>query len=797
MKRVLSYRISVAFLYPIILTVFTVLMLITVKDTFVEHSNNMEKMEKNTEELLNIASAAAADAFWSYNNITIEDLGDRLSEYDEIASIKLIDEENNVVYEKVKDTAPYKENYLIPMSERKIYKKDRLIGRIQLVYTNYYLEQETKQSIAYGFKKTITIIAIIWIIIVFTSRNITLSIEKIAYGVKVFSEGNIVDRIHIKSNLELKKLADRINKMFDTIVESRVKLLENYNTLQEKEEALRITEERYRYAVEGSNDAIWDWNLITSEFFVSKRGSHMVGLTEDDEINLDTWMDRVLPTDREDFERFLHHFHNINDNYGQLQFRMIGDNGTTRWLHCRGKGIYDQDARLIRVSGFFTDITERIESEESINRLAYYDVLTGLPNRAMLYKEMTHQFVQSENMSTSTALLYMDIDDFKTINDIKGHQVGDKVLVKIAKDLISEINCDAIARIGGDEFVIICRDCDENGARKVAYNIINVVSRPLTIDGSEFNISCSIGITIYPKDGTDIDEILMNADNAMYLAKDHGKNQFEFYEQSMKDALVRKIERQNEIRRGISNKEFILYYQPKVDLVTGYILGVEALVRWNHPTRGLLLPGEFIGIAEESGLIIPLGEAILETACEQSKKWEQEGIKDLTIAVNMSGKQFKKKEILQDVTRILEQTCMRPELLIIEITESIAMEDVNRTICLMNSLKEKGIKFSLDDFGTGYSSLNYLITLPIDNVKIDKQFVQNLNKHNFEEVVVKAIIEIAHSIGLSIVAEGIEEKEQQDALISLGCDQGQGYYYSRPISQEDIKGLLIKRYMRS
>ncbi len=795
MKRLLSYKISVAFLFPIILTVFTVLMLITVGDAFSEESKNREKIKKSTEDLLNIASAAASDAFWSYNDITLMELGDRLAEYDEIASVKLIDEEDNVIYENVKKTEPYKETYLNPMGERKIYRKDKLIGKIQLIYTSFYLNQETKEAMIDGFKETIIIIAIIWVIIILASRNITVSIERIAYGVKAFSEGNAQMRIHIKENLEIKKLADRINTMFDIIVESRVKLLESYNTLQKQEEELRITEERFRYAVEGSNDAIWDWNLISSEFFVSMRGVHMVGLSENCNMTLDTWIECIHPSDLEDFKEFLQRFHDTHDNYSQIQFRVVNNMDEIRWLHCKGKGIYNQDSKLIRVSGFFTDVTDRIKSEEAINRLAYHDVLTGLPNRAMLYERLNHLFTTQEEKNSSTALLYMDIDNFKAINDTKGHLVGDKVLVKISQELVKSIDCDAIARIGGDEFVIICKNCDEEGASVVASNIINIVSKPQIINDTEFNISCSIGITMYPKDGTDIDKILMNADNAMYLAKERGKGQYEFYVQSMNDILVKKIEMQNEMRRGILNREFILYYQPKVDIVTGYINGVEALVRWKHPTRGILYPNEFIGIAEESDLIIPLSQVILETACEQSSIWEKEGIKDLSIAVNMSGKQFKKKGMEQDIIQVLEKTGMRPELLVIEITESIALEDVQRTVHLMNSLKERGIKFSLDDFGTGYSSLNYLITLPIDHVKIDKHFIQRINKHNFEEVVVKAVIEIGHSMGLSIVAEGIEEKEQLDALKHLNADQGQGYYYSRPIPKDDINKLLLNRYM--
>ena len=782
-------KFSTAFLLPIILTVSIVLMLLTIFDAFVEKSQMIDELNKKAESMLNISSASAADAFWNYNDISLKKIGDTLSENKEVAEIRLIDEENNVVYETQKITKVYDQAYLYPEFEKKIMRDEIKIGEIQLVFTTYYLNKEITKTIIRGFVRTIFINMIIVFIIILLSRNITTAIDKIDEGVKAFSNGDAKNRIQLKNRHEIRRLADRINSMLDIIVESRIKLSENYQVLKKQEEELRITEERYRYAVEGSNDAIWDWNLVTKQYYVSVRGLQMVGLSERDTMNLATLISFIHPQDRSHFKGFLKGFYSNSTRYGQVQIRVIGSKGEIRWIFCRGKGILNQEGKLIRVSGFYTDITERITAEEAINRLAYYDVLTGLPNRSMLFERLNNLFDEQIQTNYSAALLYIDLDNFKVINDTKGHATGDSVLVKIAEGLVTTLACDAIARIGGDEFVIIHKNCNEMGASELANETMNIINKTWNIEGYEFNISCSIGIAIYPQDGADINKLLMNADSAMYQAKEQGKNQFKFYDQRTNDIMVNKIEMQNDMRQGIINHEFVLYYQPQVDYRVR-ISAVEALVRWQHPVKGLLPPVEFIGIAEDTGLIIPLGEQILRAACQQSVRWENAGLRDISVAVNFSAKQINKKDIIHDIYRILKETGMRPELLDIEITESIAMENLENTIMIMNSLKEIGIKFSLDDFGTGYSSLNYLNNLPIDHLKIDKKFVQNMNQDNFEEVVVKAIIEIAHNMNLIVIAEGIETMDQYEIVMKFKGDRAQGYFFSRPVPSIELEGMM-------
>lgn len=787
-------KLSTSFLLPVLFTIFLTLMMTTIYDAYTSNNRLLNELEEKAAGLLDISSASASDAFWSYNNNSLREIADSLLQYKEITEVTVLDEDGRLIYRVGKSQNINKESYRLLHLTKSVYKDGPRIGEFHVEVTTYYLAEEIKNDIISGFIQTIIIIFIIFIIILLLSRNITDSIDRINESVTAFSEGDTESRISIKNRHEISALSSKINTMFDTIVEGSKKLSENYLALQNKEEALRITEERFRYAVEGSNDAIWDWNLLTGEYYVSSRGAKIIGLTGNEIIDLSTWMSFIHPQDIPQFQYFLDGFMHQPDSYRQLEFRVTGSNGEIRWLFCRGKGILNQEKQPIRVSGFYTDITERIKAEEAINRLAYYDVLTGLPNRALLLNHLKKLFIDQKSSSHSGALLFMDLDDFKTINDTKGHAVGDQILVEVAKELNAGIKCDIIARFGGDEFVILLTDCDASHAGRVSEEIIDLIKTPRIINDHEFTLSCSIGIAFFPEDGTDIDNLLMKADSAMYQAKEQGKDQFKFFEQSMNDQMVERLQLQKEIRQGIINKEFILHYQPQVDLKTGRVIGVEALVRWNHPSRGLLSPMYFIELAEETGLIIPLGEYILKIACRQSVAWEQEGHRNIIMSVNMSARQFIKKTLVKDILKIIKETNMRPELLNLEITETLAMENLESSVKVMKRLRAKGIAFSLDDFGTGYSSLTYLKNMHINYLKIDKHFVQNIHDKNFEEVLIKAIIEIAHSMNLIVVAEGIETIEQIEALKNYNCDQAQGFYFCKPLPSGEVE-KTFSRYL--
>ncbi len=783
-------RLSTAYIFPILTVIFVIPILLTLFNAYQNKARLSAELDNSAEQLMNMAVASATDALWTYNEDSLIQVCDAIAEYKTVAMVNILDENNSVIYGVNKRGNEYAASQLYPMITRSVMYDGTKIGEIHIVDTAYYLHKKVREKILSGFLETIVISFIIWLIVYFFTRNITAAIDNIDSGVKAFAEGDRDVRIYVNDNHEIRRLADRINIMFQRIVASDIMLHENYLKLQNKEEALKVSEERYRYAVEGSNDAIWDWNLETNEYYVSARGAEILGEADNKVLDLETWISYIHETDKYSYEHFLHSFECDPDSYQEIQFRVIDSKGDVRWLFCRGKGILNKKKKLLRVSGFYTDITERIRAEEAIQHLAYNDTLTGLPNRAMLYEQCDKIFAEERFPLQNGAIIFMDLDDFKTINDTKGHTFGDQVLINLAAELKGKIKYDAIARIGGDEFIFILEDCDIRLVNKTAKEIVSLVHAPRTVKDYEFVLSCSVGIAMFPEDGTEIETLLMKADSAMYQAKVEGKNRYKFYEQSINDEMVKKIKLQNEIRQGIINKEFVVYYQPQVNIATEKINGVEALVRWQHPKRGLVMPGDFIDLAEETGLIIPLGEYVLRTACRQSMEWERAGLTGIMMSVNISVKQINSLNIVQDILDIIDEVQMVPEHLILEITESVAMENISKTVDIMNRLREEGITFSLDDFGTGYSSLNYLKNIPINHLKIDKQFVQSLQRQTFEEVVVKSIIEIAHRMELTVVAEGIETLEQKEALASYYCDMAQGYYYSRPIPIQEMEALL-------
>lgn len=789
-------KLSTAFLMPILLTILSMMLILTIFDAIQSKHRLINELAARGEEQMDIAAASALEAFWSYNDTSLKNIGETLFNYEEVARISLFDEQGTVVYQKIKDDPAYDLEHLHPAFSRIIYKDGQRIGEMDLVLTHYFVEKEVREDIVLGIIRTMVIVFVMSGVILLLTRKLTTSIDLIAEGVKAFSKGDVNNRIQINSRHEIGELSQRLNRLFDSILESRKQLTYNYQNLQVKEEALRVSEERYRYAVEGSNDIVWDWNVDTDDFFISQRGRQLAGISEKERLTSKSWTVFIHPQDQVQFEHFLYGCRHKPTVYAQIQYRLIGSKGEVRWLFCRGKGIQDGEGKLLRISGFCTDITDRIKAEESIDKLAYYDVLTGLPNRAMLFGRLDKMFINSDSNGYG-ALFYLDLDDFKTINDTKGHAVGDKLLVSIAEAFVKEIDCEAISRVGGDEFVFIHKDCDDVKAGAMADQLSRIVKTPWTIGQEVYNMTCSIGIALFPMDGNNIETLLMNADSAVFQAKAAGKDHFAFYEKSINDEMVKKVELQNEIRQGIANQEFILHYQPQICLRTEKIIGVEALVRWQHPQKGLIPPIVFIPIAEESGLIVPLGEVVMMAACKQSVELEVSGYKDITMAVNISAKQFSRKNLYEDVLRIVKATGMSPRLLDLEITESVAIENLDNTLQLINRLKDHGVRFSLDDFGTGYSSLNYLKNLPINHLKIDKHFVQNVAEGGFEEVVVKAIIDIAHSMDLVIIAEGIEEKQQLDILKGYGCDLAQGYYYSRPIPAVELYALLEKEKNRN
>ena len=432
------------------------------------------------------------------------------------------------------------------------------------------------------------------------------------------------------------------------------------------------------------------------------------------------------------------------------------------------------------------DVTERKKSEEKIKQLAFYDSLTGLPNRNMLDYKFNKLLDSSKVKKQNVGVMFLDLDRFKIINDTMGHTFGDIILQQFSKRLVQHVHKDdMICRYGGDEFIILLNDTNQIEATKVAQSIIDEFSYPFIINEQKFFLSTSIGISLYSEDRDDLETLIKCADIAMFVAKQKGKNNYKFYISGQSNDISKKMYLENELRQALENNEFILYYQPQFNLHTGKIVGMEALIRWKHPELGLISPDEFIPLAEETGLIIPIGEWVIKTACKQNKSWQESGLPSIYIAVNISAYQFQQNNFVENIKKVLKETKLDPQYLELEMTESI-MQNIEQLTVVLNELKNIGIQLSLDDFGTGYSSLNVLRRLPIDTLKIDKSFVDDIISDVNTAPIVKTIIDMGRNLKLNVIAEGIENKEQVDFLKQNKCNVGQGYFFSRPLPAEDI-----------
>ncbi|CAH0345353.1 GGDEF and EAL domain-containing protein [Bacillus sp. CECT 9360] len=549
--------------------------------------------------------------------------------------------------------------------------------------------------------------------------------------------------------------------------------------------ARKESEERYRTLVEMSPDIIAVYSRGEIDY-INESGFKLFGASNSDElmgepigkIIPDTILKQINKSDvtfEDNFERKM-----------RFEFQGVRLDGKNFDMEMTVMPIFYEGRVARQIVG--RDISKRKKAEATIKYMAFYDALTGLPNRNMFKMHLSDVLSLQENQML--AVMFLDLDRFKIINDTKGHMIGDRILKEVAKKLGKALLNDGIvSRQGGDEFIILLENMDKEKVAKVAQRILGEFSFPFEVDSQEFFISPSIGISLYPRDGLDEETLIQHADTAMYLAKDRGKNNYQFYNSGLKGLSSHKMELENGLRKALEQDQLILHYQPQVDLETGEIAGMEALVRWIDPERGLVPPAEFIPLAEETGLIIPLGKWVLKRACKQNKAWQKLGFKSVPIAVNISVRQIQEDDFVDLVMQVLNETGMDARYLELEITESI-MQDMERSTEILNELKNLGVKISIDDFGKGYSSLSYLKHLPIDNIKIDKSFVDDIIEHSSQGAMVKTIIDMGHNFQFTVIAEGIESPEQVAFLKRNECKIGQGYYFSKPLSEQQMEDLL-------
>jgi diguanylate cyclase (GGDEF)-like protein/PAS domain S-box-containing protein len=564
------------------------------------------------------------------------------------------------------------------------------------------------------------------------------------------------------------------------------------------EKALRESEERYSLAVRGANDGLWDWDLQTNQVYYSPRWKSMLGWAEDKVGHSpNEWLDRVHPDDLPQLQADLASHLNRQSAPFESEYRIRHCDDSFRWMLCRGLAAWNDEGKAFRMAGSQTDITRRKIAEEKLAHDALHDPLTGLPNRVLFMDRLAHAVKRTRRaVSNQSAVLFLDLDRFKWINDSLGHGIGDQILAAIGQRLESCIRPgDTVARFGGDEFTILLDGVlNLDDATRIAERVQVELQKPFPVGGHDISISASIGIAdcsvespaAIPKRP---DEILRDADTAMYRAKSMGRARQEVFDNSMHAHAVARLQMVEGLRRALERQEFRVHYQPIFSLRTGAVTTVEALLRWQHPERGLILPGEFIPIAEETGLIVPIGEWVFRTACAQAVSWHAAGYPHLEMAVNCSARQFQEPHLATMIGRILRETGLPAPKLQIEITESTAMNDgtSNRALGELNAM---GVQISLDDFGDGYSALANLKHLPLSILKIDQSLMRGIALDPGDAAIATAIIALARSLNLRAIAEGVETQEEQEFLTSRQCDEVQGFLFSRPVLAEKITELL-------
>ena len=585
-----------------------------------------------------------------------------------------------------------------------------------------------------------------------------------------------------------------------TILSHRVRyMLRGSRTL----DALLRSESRLGLAQRIAKIGNWEWQPRTGQFSASAELCRLMGIRlQDFGGTLDAFLQAVDADDRERVEQALKRI--LTDRTPcDIDHRIMLPNGSDFIVNLQAEAVFDDQLKSLTIVGTAQDISERKRSEREIHRLAYYDSLTGLPNRVLFKDRVTQAIAHAHRYQYHLALLFLDLDRFKVINDTLGHNVGDMLLKNVADRLAESVrHSDSIgrsandlghelARLGGDEFTVLLTNLrDVQDASKVARRILEALARPFAVSGHEIFVTVSVGIAIFPADGESVDVLLKNSDTAMYHAKEQGRNNVQYYSNAMNAAANERLRLEGEVRHATEREEFVVYYQPQIDLRSGRIIGAEALVRWQHPQRGLLPPAEFLQAASDTGMIRAIDEWMLRTACRQNRTWQQRGLAVPRVSINVSHSLFHGTTLLKAVEDTLAETGLTPDRLELELTESIAMRNVDTSITVLQQLKTMGVQLAIDDFGTGYSSLSYLQRLPVNRVKIDQSFVRELLSLVQPVPIVRAIIAMAHSLQLEVLAEGVEDDRQRSMLMAEGCDQAQGYLFGRPMPAAELERLL-------
>jgi len=559
--------------------------------------------------------------------------------------------------------------------------------------------------------------------------------------------------------------------------------------LQLRNQELLTSEERFRDLVENISEVIFTLDKDGRVTYVSPVVEQIAGFSPAEVVGRSI-AGFIHPHDLSSIESSQAMVSGILE---PSEFRILTKTGETRWVRTSSRPILDGD-RVVGLRAVLVDITDRKQAENQARYVAYHDELTGLPNRRLLGDRLTMALAQRRRDNRPLAIMFLDLDHFKLVNDTVGHAMGDQLLQRVAERLTSIIReGDTVARLGGDEFTVLQPEVSGvKDACEIAERILERFRMPWVLAGHEFHATASIGLAMYPQDGEDAETLLRNADTAMYRAKDQGRDNFQLFVSAMNVDVRRRVTLESELRHALSHGELAVFYQPQVDADTRQIVGMEALARWQHPERGILHAAEFIPLAEETGLTVPLGEWVLRTACAQNKAFQEAGLPPVRVAVNLSSRQFQDPRLADMVAQVLKETGLDAQYLDLEITEGTAMRDIEFTIKMLSELRGMGVHISIDDFGTGYSSLAYMRTLPVDSVKIDRSFVSDAPVNPQDAAILSAIVALARTLNLRVVAEGIETAEQLAVVKERKCHEAQGYLFSEAVPAQAMERLLAK-----
>ncbi len=535
------------------------------------------------------------------------------------------------------------------------------------------------------------------------------------------------------------------------------------------------------------NDAHWTMEFV-SDGCVALTGYHPEDLVGNCTLG---YNDVIVPEDRARVRESTTLPDQAPGRYA-IEYRIRRADGTIRIVGERGTPVLDQHGAVVAYEGFIEDITERSGYRMRIEQQANYDALTGLANRRLLNDRLSQAILRAERDRSRIAVAFIDLDQFKIINDTFGHELGDNMLRSMAERLTGCVRqSDTVARQGGDEFVLLLTGHqDSEELLGVIQRVHAAIDKPWQAGRREFHVTCSVGVAVYPNDGRSAEVLLRNADVAMYKAKSNGRNNFQFFTAELNRMMVERVAIEHRLRNALSRKQLLLHYQPRVDVSSGRVVGAEALLRWRLPRQGVISPARFISVAEETGLIVPIGKWVLQAACQQAMAWQVVGLPPLVMSVNVSPRQFRQDNIVQTIADALHDSGLPPRYLQIELTEGLAMQDAENHVRMLDEIKALGVQIAIDDFGTGYSSLGYLKRFPVDQLKVDRSFVQDLATDPDDAAIVQAIIVLGHQLGLRIVAEGVETDAQYRFLHSSGCDEMQGYLFGRPMDAAEFAQLI-------